>query len=685
MRRRACAGAVQTLRATVGAAALLGALAAAQPAQAREPARGRKTASLLSELGAPAAERLLASDASRERLRGLQRLSALGTPRAVELLARALDPGGAARGAEEHLAAVRALAPHAKLPDARDALVRALSSPPVEADAGPLSEWVQSAAALALARSQDPAALSALGRALRKPGHAAELTREALLANPPRELTPLLRAPGAPTKELCETLGALGDLRAEAFLREVVRRGTPEARAAAALALLRFGAAEVVELARHWRRSEHQPVLVAAAAEILARNSTADAGAALSELAGNETTRELSFGFLLETNGRVPAPASLTPELAGERGPALLELFARADAWGMPRIERALQSPDNVGLAIYALSRSPSTAARARLERALTEPRLRAFALRGLALRHARLGEASLPLSQALPAALRATAPGERVAAAFARAVLEPSTLAASLSSNDALVVRALARLAISGSAAQAAVRRLLDERDPLLRAALAMGLADPEAAELAPTPLLLELLHEAGPASLLAATALAARKDPDLLPLVRELLTSGDPWLRAHTLLGLSRAHEPDALGLIENAYRFEPDSSVRHAAIVALSRRPESVKMRTLQLAAELDASRAVREAAGLALSGQSLSDGVLGPETFWLELTKNPGLSADAVPTALLRAGAGLALPVVADPDGVVVLAGVDPAALEVRLALLSERVNVPGASP
>jgi cellulose synthase operon protein C len=653
-------------------------------AQAREPERGQKSPSLLSELGAPAAERLLASEASRERLRGLQRLSALGTPRAVELLARALDPGGAARGAEEHLAAVRALAPHAKLPDARDALVRALSSPPVEADAGPLSEWVQSAAALALAQTQDPAALSALGRALRKPGHAAELTKDALLANPPRDLTPLLRAPGAPTKELCEALGELGDLRAEGFLRDVVRRGAPEARAAAALALLRFGSSEVVELARHWLRSERQPVLVAAAVEILARRGTPDAAGALADLAVNDATRELSLGLLLQTNGRVEAPLVLAPEAVSERAPALLELFARA-SWGMPRIERALQSPASAGLASYALSRAPSAQARARLERALGEPRLRAFALRALALRHARLGESSAALRQALPTALRASDASERAAAGFAQALLEPSALVHSLRSSDPVVVRAVARLAFTGDAARAAVGRLLGERDPVLRVALAVGLADAEAADLAPTPLLLELAHGAGPASLLAASALSARKDADLLPLVRELLTSGDPWLRAHTLLGLSRARDPDALGLIENAYRFEPDATVRHAAVVALSRRPESVKLRSLQLAADLDASRAVREAARLALSGQPLSDGVGGPETLWLELSKNPGLAAQAVPALQVRVGSGLALPAVADPDGVVVLAGMDPAALEVRLALLGEQVNVPGASP
>jgi hypothetical protein len=654
-------------------------------AQAREPERGPKAPSLLSELGAPAAERLLASDTSRDRLRGLTRLSALGTPRAVELLAHALDPGGAAHGAEEHLAAVRALAPHASLAPARDALVRALSSPPVEVDAGPLSEWVQSAAALALAQTQDPAALSALGRALRKPGHAAELTRDALLANPPRDLTPILRAPGAPTKELCDALGELGDLRAESFLREVVRRAAPEARAAAALALLRFGSTEVVELARHWLKAERQPVLIAAAVEILARRGTPDAAPALAELAGNEATQKLALDLFLLTDGRVAAPAALEPDRAGDQAPALLELFARGGAWGAPRLERALQNPATAGLAIYALSRAPGARSRARLERALGEPRLRAAALRGLALRHARLDDDVGPLTKQLPSSLRSADAAERAAAAFAQALLEPQKLLKSLAASDPIVVRAVARLAATGPGARAAVKRLLHERDPLLQVALSIGLADGEAADLAPTPLLLELTHGTGPASLLAAAALSARKDADLVPLVRELLTSGDPWLRAHTLLGLSRAADADALGLIENAYRFEPDASVRHAAVVALSRRSESVKVRTLTLAAQLDSSRAVREAARLALGRQTLSDGVVGPETLWLELSKNPGLSAAAAPAALVRAGGGLALPLLADPDGVIVAAGTDPAALEVRLALLSERVNVPLASP
>lgn len=654
-----------------------------QAQRAGEPAK--PSSSLLGQLGTPAAERLLASEAPRDRLRGVERLSALGSPRAVELLARALDPGGAARGAQEHLAAVRALAPHVKQPLARDALVRALSSPAVDADDGPLSEWVQSAAALALARSQDPAALSALGRALRKPGLQAELTEQALLAYPPLDITPILRVPGAPTRELCRALGALGDRRAESYLREVVRRAAPDARAAAALALARLGSEEVVPLARHWLRSERQPALLVAAAQIFAERAPREAGPALALLAGSEETRPASLAALLKTDGRVPAPAWLNFDSAGPNGAALLELFARGSGWASPRLERALATPDSAGLALHALSRAPGSYAATRLANALAEPKLRSRALRALALRAARLGERSRALEEQLATSLRSSQPAERAAAAFADAVLNPSALLERLRSADPDVVRAVARLAASGEAARVAVRRLVSEPDPGLRAALASGLADPEAASLLPTPQLLELAHEAGPGSLLAATALAARLDADLLPLVRELLSSGDPWLRAHTLLGLGLAQAPEALGLIESAYRFEPDSAVRHAAVVALSRRIEPVRRRALTLAAELDGATEVREAARRALAGQRLGTGVAGPETAWLELVANPGLGPQELPAAMVRFGSGLALPVVADADGVVALAGVDPAVVQVRLALSGRRVNVPGARP
>lgn len=658
---------------------------ATSTARARDAAPPTKSASLLSELGTPVAERLLASEVAAERLRGFARLSALGSTRAVELLARALDPGGAARGAEEHLAAVRALAPYVKVPAAREALVRSLSSPPVEADAAPLSDWVRSAAALALAKSGEPAALSALGRALRKPGHAAELAKQALIEYPPQDLSPMLHAPGAPTRELCEALGALGDQRAESFLRDIVRRGAPDARAAAALALLRLGSSEVIELSRHWLRSERQPVLLAAAAEILCRAGHADATSALSQLAERDATRDLALKLLLQTDGRVTAPAVFDAGTAAEHASGLFEVFARGPRWGTSRLEAALQQPETAGLALYALSRVAGAAPRERLEKALAQPALRSLSLRALALRHVRLGDDSAPTAALAAQLLGSQQPQERAAAALARALIIPGALPALLASSDPIVVRAVARLALQGESARAAAMRLVRERDPVLRTALGVALVDPGAAELVPTPILLELTHDAGPASLLAAAALSSRKDAELLPLIRELLGSADPWLRAHTLLGLSRAREADVLGLIEGAYRFEADESVRHAAIVALSRRPEPVKLRTLRLAAELDGSRAVRQAARLALSGHALGDGSLGLDSIWLELLRTPRLEASALPAAQVRVGYGLALPLVADPDGVVAVAGVDPAGLSVRLALLDERVNVPASGP
>jgi cellulose synthase operon protein C len=117
----------------------------------------------------------------------------------------------------------------------------------------------------------------------------------------------------------------------------------------------------------------------------------------------------------------------------------------------------------------------------------------------------------------------------------------------------------------------------------------------------------------------------------------------------------------------------------------VVALSRRREAVKQRTLRLAADLDAAQSVRSAARLALAGQSLAESALGPDTAWLELAQNPGAAPGAAAAAQLRVGLGLALPVVADPDGVLALAGIDPAPLALRLALLEDRDSVAGGRP
>jgi len=331
-------------------------------------------------------------------------------------------------------------------------------------------------------------------------------------------------------------------------------------------------------------------------------------------------------------------------------------------------------------LAVQALVRTTGDASAARLRRALEEPKLRALALRGLALRSARFGERDAKSRGLARELLSSSNPTERAAAAFARAVYEPGALPELLASKDAFVTRAAARLAFTSEAARIAAQRLLGEREASLRSALSIALVDARAADLLPTSMLVELTHEGGPASLASAAALAARLDAELAPLVRELLASADPWLRAHALLGLGSAEAPLALGLLADAYRFEPDSTVRWAAIAALGRRKEPVRERTLRLAAALDAAPAVRQIARRALAGQTASLAPQGTESVWIHITENPGLSENVVPAAVVRLASGVALPLLADPDGLIVVSGVDPAEGAVRLALVQDRVKV-----
>jgi len=175
--------------------------APALPAPAAE-----EGASLAKRLGIRSAERLLRSELSSDRERALERLGSVGTTRALELLARALEPGGGAQSPRERLIAVRALAPSAREAEVRLALLRVMSGASVQGAgeaADPLERQVRETAALALARSGTPEAIEALGKALRQEGALAEAAALAIEAHPPADVTPLITARGAPI--LCAT------------------------------------------------------------------------------------------------------------------------------------------------------------------------------------------------------------------------------------------------------------------------------------------------------------------------------------------------------------------------------------------------------------------------------------------------------------------------------------------------
>lgn len=635
--------------------------------------------SLKSRIGVDAAKLLLASADGDTRRQGLERLGAVGSARALELLVKALEPGGVVKSPRDRLTAVRALAPHARAPDVRQALVRMMSGVGVAKQRGSadqLEHWVRESAAAALATSGDPAALAALGKGLRQEGPVAKAAFIGLSAHPPRDLASVSEARGVPTLALVELLSDLADQRGFSSLRSFVRHGSPDVRAAAAVALTRLGDLETVPLARFWLEKEKVPALRVAGARILAMAHAAGAATAIEKLLADDATRRPALELALAAPGPalVPALGKRLEHADADELPMLLGAISRAGGSRAASLLAAqLDKPDRADAAAYALARCPGNAARGRIEAALGSSRTRRLAARAAVVRRIALGDQVAGDQHALEVLLASKRPADRAAGAWGLSVLSTSTAERLLGSTDPVVVRAAARAAADmPHVARVAAARLVHEKDPATRVALAAALAAPEGANRATTRVLVELIDSASAATPLAVRALAARDSRTLRPRIEALLESGDPVIRAHAALGLGDSSSPSAVGLLSNAYRFEPSARVRHAIVIALSRLPHS--RRTLELASRLDGDAGVRSAAHRALTGRHLHELVAGPSVLWLELAPSEPGQADAVHSttvALVTAG-GLALPAVADPDGLLVVAGLPAGPVELRVA-------------
>ena len=111
----------------------------------------------------------------------------------------------------------------------------------------------------------------------------------------------------------------------------------------------------------------------------------------------------------------------------------------------------------------------------------------------------------------------------------------------------------------------------------------------------------------------------------------------------------------------------------------VVALSQRHDPLAARTLRLAARLDGDSQVRETATMALSGHTLADLSRGSNTFWLSIVSSspPRDSGPAARAALVLTASGLALPLLADPDGLVTACGLPEGPVRLRIAGLAFR--------
>jgi len=204
-----------------------------------------------------------------------------------------------------------------------------------------------------------------------------------------------------------------------------------------------------------------------------------------------------------------------------------------------------------------------------------------------------------------------------------------------------------------------------------------------------------------------LALRALAARAEPRFIAFAEAYLSHPDPILRAHAARGLGESTRATSIGSLARGFEFETDENVRQAIVRALSSHHGPTAQRILQLAARLDPSAQVRSTARLALGGVELADPPSGNEFLWAEVRaaptepralgtagaepepqQAPAAGAESAPTSvppaaerpgpgsgvgeagLLHLLPGQALPVFADPAGLLVVAGVNLHPLALR---------------
>jgi hypothetical protein len=656
--------------------------ASAQVSSGRRPfltLPSAQTPTLKHRLGVDVAENLLLRQNPEDRQRGFERLGGIGTAQALDLLLKAFETGGSAHSAKDRLIAVRALAPHASVPAARDFLVRIMvgvGSNPERPEA--IDGMIEHAAALALAATGDDGALSALGKALRQPGHVADTAADALLAFPPRNLQPIVQDLRSPTRAFAKLLGELGDARAIPALRELVRGAPIEVRPEAAVALAELGVNETIELARHWLEQENGADFQLAATRILVHFHTPDAAPAVARLLLDPKNR--AAGLELANSASLPAlSATLLPEAraaaaTGDRSALFSALALTGTREAISFLGGALSTRGASSAAALALALAPDTQAESALEQALRSASTRRAAVRASIVRKLALDRVPSGLEAALQALSQSHDESDRALFFQASALSAPERVPELSKHASKPEIRALARSALLPKVAQALAERLATEPDPALREALAACLVSSEAAERVPSDVLLQLIDARGLAAPLAARALASRDSRALRPKIASLLVSQDTLLRSHVALGLGQSQDSSALGILERAYRFETDAGVRLAIVHALAARREPARLRALALARALDGSAEVREAAALALTGAQPNSDAAGPQTAWLDFSLEPDDALGAAPVlgALVITSGGLALPVFADPDGVLLLPALPAGPFELRLA-------------
>ena len=495
-----------------------------------------------------------------------------------------------------------------------------------------------------------------------------------------------------------------------------------DARLAAVVALAKLGDETALATVRPWLK-RGDPRLLKAASEVLAILGAPETGPAITALLASDVTREAGLSLAMRApQASLAEPlAKAMEKLSADDKPRAIAAIGRAGgAFAVKHLvsevektfgggesaskvdpksskkeakkdEKKAEKTDGSWVpelaldALFALATMPGEDARAAIEKLLADPRAAkedAFSravVRAAIVRSVVRGETAPGLASRLEAwssskdatsraiaALGQVATGAKSAADVIAACTEKKC--------DEPALRAAARGALArGGDALSPFMDLLEKpwargsdlaKPSLISVASAVGLLANPGGRGVPTSTLAAWAEGGGPLAPLAARALPTRDDDVTRGRIKRLLEGTDPVVRAHVALGLGKDPEKDAVTLLVNAYRFEDDASVRAAIVRALSERKESQRTATLETARALDPDDGVRALARAALTGRALApSNSVGQAVAWIAIQDN---DAQASAPALPRSGRvvrsdGVAVPFVADPDGVLLVPG------------------------
>lgn len=636
---------------------------------------------LRARFGADHAEALVRAAESEDIRRGIARAAASGSTEAVALLVAEADANN------DDLTLIelaRALAPFAKQESARQKLIQLTSATARTRAHGPLTaasiarvELARQIATRALVASREPKALEAVQAAAREAGSSGQNALRALASDPyaaPLAWEGAIAPPSSAT--VARALAQSGDLRAlDALLAKAQPGAEPSLREACMIALGQLGDGRVraIAIAAFAESDGH---VRAAAGEALVLLDAPERFHAVTQLtSSDDTVRDGVRLAHFAQDGEVVK--ALAARFAATNDAALrLEILAAlgrgvATDDGLKVLASVAADPKLGGDAVHAIARSPNAHAMETLERLAHERGLQRLAVRGYVTRALLRGERSSALDDAIDAMRGSRDASDRALAAFARVALARDDASAWLADADAGVRRAAAMGSLASydghalPAANALLRRYVQEPDDATRAVLAIGLLDGDPSAIVPTHALVQRVDAAGADAALSIAALAARKGDSIKAKLEPFESSPDPIVRAHLARGLGASEEKSATGRLAEEMRYEAEPLVRLAQIQALARRaPAPSRDEMLSVTARFDPESRIREVAARGLAGSTPAAPWPVREVAWLRVATDAGAPPSELLLGTYVTAEGVAIPIAFDADGYALIPGVPP---------------------